>query len=149
MYNVYRVSLGDTIDSIASMFDSTIEEIQKLNNLEDMELRAGDEIIVPETSKKYFEYYKVKKGDSIYGIARRYNINPELLSTLNGLNYTDYIYPDQIIMIPKANYSYYVTKAGDTLDSVANVLNVSRNKLLDENNIIYLLEGQLIVKEKI
>ncbi len=148
MYNVYRVSLGDTIDSIASMFGSSIEELKRINNISEFDLRAGDEIIVPETSKKYFEYYTVKKGDSIYGIARRYNINPELLASLNGLNYTDYIYPDQVILIPKANYSYYVTKAGDTLDSVANVLDVSRSKLLDENNIVYLLEGQLIVKEK-
>ncbi len=51
-------------------------------------------------------------------------------------------------MIPKSNYSYYITKEGDTLDSVSNLLGVSRDKLLSENNIVYLLEGQLLVKEK-
>ena len=50
-------------------------------------------------------------------------------------------------MIPKANYSYYITKEGDTLDSVSKVLGVSREKLLGENDIIYLLEGQMLVKE--
>lgn len=147
MYNVYRVLGGDTLEDIAERFGTSILELQNINNLESEILRAGEELIVPETSKKYFEYYSVKKGDSIYGIAKRYNINPELLASLNGLNYTDYIYPDQVIMIPKSNYSYYVTKAGDTLDSVAKILNVSRDKLLNENNIIYLLEGQLLVKE--
>lgn len=87
-------------------------------------------------------------GDSLYAIARRYNINPELLASLNGLNNSDYIYPNQVILIPKSNYSYYVTKEGDTLDSVSNLLGVTRDKLLRENNIIYLLEGQLLVKEK-
>lgn len=147
MYNVYRVLGGDTLEGIASMFDTTVENIQDLNNMDDTMLRVGDEIIVPDTSKKYFEYYTVKKGDSIYAIARRYNINPELLATLNGLNNTDYIYPNQTILIPKSNYSYYVTKEGDTLDSVINVLGVTRDKFLNENNIIYLLEGQMLVKE--
>ena len=50
-------------------------------------------------------------------------------------------------MIPKPNYSYYITKEGDTLDSVSNILGITRDKLLSENDIIYLLEGQMLVKE--
>lgn len=148
MYNLIRVLEGESLNDIAKRFETTVEELQKINNLESIYLRDGQEIIVPETSKQYFEYYTVEKGDSIYAIARRYNINPELLASLNGLNNTDYIYPNQVILIPKSNFSYYVTKEGDTLDSVSNLLGVTRDKLLRENNIIYLLEGQLLVKEK-
>jgi LysM repeat protein len=148
MYNVYRVGLEDTMDSIARMYGTTVENLMDLNNLNENSLRAGDEIIVPDTSKKYFEYYKVNKGDSIYAIAKKYNINPELLEALNGINANDYIYPNQTILIPKSNYSYYITKSGDTLDSVINVLGVTRDKFLKDNNIIYLLEGQMLVKEK-
>lgn len=147
MYNVYKVLGGETLESLANRFNTTVENLQLLNNLEGLYIEDRDEIIVPETSKKYFEYYKVQKGDSIYGIAKRYNINPELLASLNGLNYSDYIYPDQLIMIPKPNYSYYITKEGDTLDSVSNILGITRDKLLSENDIIYLLEGQMLVKE--
>ena len=141
MYSVYKVLNGEPLESVASKFGTSVRELEMLNGLEERLLRATNEIIVPETSKKYFEYYRVQKGDSIYGIARKYNINPELLASLNGLNFSDYIYPDQLIMIPKANYSYYITK------EVANVLGVSRDKLLKENDIIYLLEGQMLVKE--
>lgn len=148
MYNVIKVLEGETLNEIAERFQTSVENLQAINNLDSVELRNGQEIIVPETSKQYFEYYTVKKGDSIYEIARRYNINPELLASLNGLNYSDYIYPDQVILIPKANYSYYVTKAGDTIDSVSNIFGVTRERLLKENNIVYLLEGQLLVKEK-
>lgn len=95
----------------------------------------------------YFEYYEIKKGDTLYDIARRYNINPELLASLNGLNYDDYIYPDQTILIPKANYSYYITKKGDTLSSVGDIFGSDKDSLLKENPTIYLLEGQLLVKK--
>ena len=80
-------------------------------------------------------------------IARKYNINPELLSSLNGLNMNDYIYPGQTIMIPKSGYSYYLTKEGDTLDTVANTFGISVDSLLNNNKILYLLDGQLLVKK--
>ncbi len=140
MYNVYRVITNGYID------DGENVDLGKVNAyLNDREM---DDKIIPDNPKKYFEYYTVRKGDSIYEIARRYNINPDLLASLNGLNNSDYIYPNQTIMIPKSNYSYYITKAGDTIDSVINMLEVDRNKFFKDNNVIYLLEGQLLVKEK-
>jgi len=51
-------------------------------------------------------------------------------------------------LIPKNNYSYYLTAEGDTLDSVAGMFNVNKNKLLEENEIIYLLADQLLVHKK-
>ena len=93
----------------------------------------------------YFEYYTIKKGDSLYQIAKRYNINPELLANLNGLKMEDYIYPDQVILIPKANYSYYITKEGDTLGGVASLFNLDTKDFLKDNETIYLLDGQLLV----
>ena len=98
-------------------------------------------------NNNYFEYYKINKGDTLYDIARRYNINPDLLASLNGLNNSDYIYPDQTILIPKSNYSYYITKKGDTLNGVSEVFGISKGELLQENPIVYLLEGQLLVKK--
>jgi len=96
---------------------------------------------------EYYEYYTIKSGDNLYQIARKYNINPELLSSLNGLNMNDYIYPGQMIMIPKSGYSYYLTKEGDTIDTVANTFGISVDDLLKNNNVLYLLDGQLLVKK--
>lgn len=93
-----------------------------------------------ERENEYFNYYTIKKGDTIYQIARDYKVNPTLLALLNGLNSTDYIYPDQSIMIPKKDFAYYITKEGDTFNT-----NVSN--LLKYNDTIYLQEGQLIVNK--
>ena len=59
-----------------------------------------------------YDTYIIKKGDTLFGISKQYNINPELLSLVNGLNMNDYIYENQEILIPKSGYSYYFTKSG-------------------------------------
>lgn len=148
MYDKYLIKQGETLDSIAKKFNTKEQIILELNNIPfpDM-LREGKEIIVPVNKEKYFEYYTIKKGDSLYGIARTYNINPDLLAILNGLNSEDYIYPNQEILIPKSNYSYYITKEGDTLDIVTNKFNSSKLDFIDSNETIYLLPGQLLVKK--
>jgi LysM repeat protein len=96
---------------------------------------------------EYFDFYTIKKGDSIYNIAKSYNVNPDLLATLNGLNNNDYIYPNQVILIPKSGFAYYITKNGDTLITVADTFNTSLNNLLNYNKTIYLREGQLLVNK--
>lgn len=96
----------------------------------------------------YFDYYKIEKGDTLYKIGKEYNINPSLLASLNGLDENDYIYPNQMILVPNKNYSYYITKSGDTLQMVADTFEVSPEKVIKDNKTIYLLEGQMIVKKK-
>lgn len=95
-----------------------------------------------------YETYVIKKGDTIYGISKQYNINPELLSIINGLNMDDYIYDGQKILIPKSGYSYYLTKSGDTLNNVLNLFNVNYNDFIKFNENILLEEGQLFVNKR-
>lgn len=147
MYDKYLIQQGDTLRSIADKFNTKESILMDINNMPFPDYyKEGREIIVPVNKEKYFEYYTIKKGDTIYGIAREYNINPDLLSLLNGLNANDYIYPDQEIIIPKQNYSYYVTTDGDTIETVSKKFNVGINNLLQSNETIYLLPGQLMVK---
>ena len=96
----------------------------------------------------YFDYYTIDKGDNLYKISKKYNINPNLLASLNGLDMNDYIYPGQTLLIPNSNYSYYITKQGDRLDMVSKTFNISNKKLLEDNKTIYLLEGQMLVNKK-
>ena len=70
--------------------------------------------------------------------------NTKLLAELNGLNLDDYIYPGQTLLIPKKNVSYYITKDGDTLDTVSGIFNVNIDNIIKDNKTIYLKEGQMI-----
>ncbi len=149
MFESYRLGKGETLDQVAKKYNTSVKVLQDINNLYYLEdLRENMELIVPTNSKDYFNYYVVEKGDSLYAIARKYNINPELLASLNGLNMDDYIYPNQQILIPKNGYSYYITAEGDTMDEVIKVFNTDTNQFLKENPTIYLMEGQLLVNKK-
>lgn len=97
---------------------------------------------------EYFIIYKINKGDSLYKIAKKYNINPQLLASFNGLNMDDYIYPNQDILIPKSGYSYYITAEGDTLDMVADAFQTSIDNLLKQNKTIYLLKDQITANKR-
>ena len=113
MYDKYLIKEGETLEDIASRFNTSVDMILNINDMYSREyLRAGEEIIVPKNQESYFTYYTVNQGDSLYQIARKYNINPSLLALLNGLNMEDYIYPNQRLIIPKSGYSFYITKEG-------------------------------------
>lgn len=149
MYDKYLIEKGENINTIAKKFFTNESVLMEINNIPFPDyFREDKEIIVPVNKEKYFEYYTIQKGDSLYKIARENNVNPELLALLNGLDMDDYIYPNQEIMLPKSNYSYYVTAEGDTLDLVIKKFDVDKNTFMKQNKTIYLMPGQLLVKKK-
>ena len=149
MFDKYLIKPNDNLQSIANKFNTKPEVLMDVNNIYfPDELRVGMEIVVPKNKEKYFNYYTIEAGDSLYKIAQKYNINPTLLASLNGLNMDDYIYPNQEILIPKSGYSYYITAEGDTLDTVANMFKISKLDLLNQNETIYLLKDQVLVTKR-
>lgn len=151
MYTIYQVQNGDTLASVASKFGISVNNLSSLNGIMvGSLLNPGDYIVVPKVQNEnpYFREYVVKKGDSIYGIARANNISPSQLLRLNGLNNTDIIYPDQKIMLPRNGVQFYITENDDTLNDVIKGLNVSANDLARQNGTIYLTNDQLLVYKK-
>ncbi len=144
MYDTYIVKEGDTIDSISSKYNTSPEVLQQLNGYE-FSLIPGMTLIVPRITSKYFDYYKVGKGDTLYKIATDNKINPKLLAELNGINVSDYIYPNQVLLVPKAGSILYFTAVGDTLGEVAKGFKVGIDELIKQNDKIYLQPEQLIV----
>ena len=144
MFDTYIVKEGDTIKSISSKSGISEDIIYQLNGYYNT-LTPGTVLVIPKTSSKYFNYYTISKGDTLYQIAKKYNINPSLLAQINGLNENDYIYPNQTILVPKEGYKLYITAEGDTLNEVVKGLNADINKLLEQNNNIYLQKEQLII----
>ena len=149
MFESYLIKKEDTLDSIAKNYNVSKEYLIDINNIYYKDdFKEGRELIVPKVSDTYFNTYVIEKGDTLYAIARKYNINPKLLSAINGISEEDYIYPKQEIMVPKEGYTYYITAEGDTLKMVKEAFNTSYETLLNENKSIYLLPEQLIVLKK-
>lgn len=142
----YIVEEGDTIASIAKKLGVRVVDLVRINRLENVyELTPGDELLIPDINKSYpFEYYVVKKGDNLYQIGLKYNIDPGLLAELNGLELNEYLYPEQKLLVPKKDVKIYITKEGDTLNYISDDLGVPRESILLYNQNIYLLPGQLI-----
>ncbi len=150
MFERYKVQDGDNLSYISKKFDTNIEFLKNINDIYFLDnLRVGNDIIVPKNKETYYEVKKITKGMKLLEYASKNNINPALLESLNGLEKDDYIYENQNIIIPKNNYSYYITKNGDTLQTVSNTFGITQDRMLAQNETIYLLEGQLIANKKI
>ena len=144
MYDTYVIEKNDTIASISSKFNTSPEVIYQLNGYV-IDLVPGNTLVVPRVTSDLFDYYTVTKGDTLYKIANDNKIDADLLAQLNGINKTDYIYPNQTLLIPKAGSILYITAVGDTLSEIAKGFNVSLDKLISQNDNIYLQPEQLIV----
>ena len=97
----------------------------------------------------FYSYYVIKSGDTLYKIAREFDMNPKLIAELNGLKLDDYIYANETLKIPKKGVQYYITKENDTLKEVSKIFGLNEMDLVNQNETIYLLPEQMIFyKEK-
>ncbi len=147
MYKVYQVSSQDTWRDIARQFHTTEEILKNLNGT--TMLIPGSMIVVPTVEEgEFFTVYTVKRGDSLYEIARKNNTTVDVLLSTNGLEKDDYLYPGQELLIPKEGFQMVITREKDTLRGVANRLNTSAQNIWETNENIYLLPDQLLVVKK-
>lgn len=147
MYKVYEVSFGDTLDSIAKKFNTTVYELKNINNI--TSLTAGQLIVVPNyNDNEYFDVYVIKKGDTLYSIALNNNVTVSDLANINGINKDDYIYPGQEILVPKNDIKMIVTDKEDTLESISKKMGIKQDELITQNEILYVLPDQLVVYRK-
>ena len=145
MYRIYQVEMGESLSSIASKLNTTVDNLKKINGIVgDVSLMPGSFLIVPFVDDRYISYI-VKDGDTIMSISAFYNVDPKLILELNGLSGEEYIYPNQEILIPNNNYNYYITKSGDTIYTVMQAIDKNIEELLNLNDNIYLEEGQMII----
>ena len=83
--------------------------------------------------------YIVKKGDTLYGIAREYGVSVDELKALNHLTNNN-LSVGQVLQIPKieediSNENIYIVKSGDTLYSIANQYGMTVDELKSLNNL--------------
>lgn len=93
----YTVRKGDTLWSIAQLYDTTVANLVALNKLTNPNrLDVGQVLKVPAAKQTL---YTVKKGDTLWGIAQKYKTSVSKLKSENGLK-SDLIDVGQVLKIP-------------------------------------------------
>ena len=81
----YTVQKGDSLWVIANKYGITTEELKSYNNLKSNLLSIGQVLKIPQEKTSTENIYTVKKGDSLWTIANRYNTTVEKIKVLNNL----------------------------------------------------------------
>jgi len=130
---LYQVKKGDTLYGIANKYGLTISELKTLNNLSNNNLAVGQLLNVP-SGLSSVNSYIVSKGDTLYSIAKKFDISVLELKEVNNLS-SNMLTIGQKLIIPIDKEMTYVVKAGDTLYSIARRFNITVDLLRQLNNL--------------
>ena len=177
----HKIRSGESLSVIAHKYKISVSVLKTANRLKNSRIRAGKYLMVPTGNKdlvthqpvvatisqdvlKNSQTYKVRKGDSFWKIARRFNMSHKKLASLNGLSSGDTLSIGQKLLIAKnkpakkaknvssrdsvalktSEISYKV-KSGDSLYTISRHFKVTINDLKRWNHVNlkkYLKPGQ-------
>jgi len=108
----YRIRRGDSLIRIAQRFDTGVDLLRGVNNVRGNLIRAGDTLMIPgggdwarslalarEGSTGVRRGYTVRRGDSLYEIARRFDVTIDDIVTWNDLDPRRYLQPGQALTL--------------------------------------------------
>lgn len=146
----YIVKSGDTLYSIASKYGISVNTLKNYNNLTTNVLSIGQKLNIPATSEQpssnYLDYV-VKKGDSLYSIASKYNTSVSDIMKINNLN-TSLLNIGMVLKIPvQSSGITYIVQSGDNLYSIARKYNTTIDSIRNKNNLTSnnLSIGQILI----
>lgn len=156
---VYTVKKGDSLYNIAKVYGTTVNDIIQMNQLKSNVLSIGQKLTIPEsgatvTTKPSFITYVVKKGDSLYSIAKQYGTTVSAIQKDNGLK-DNTLSIGQSLHIrttptsgvevlecygedssPVVSETTYVVKKGDSLYQIAKKYNTTVDSIKKKNNLV-------------
>lgn len=159
--SIYRVRSGDTMWDIAKAFGTTVDAIRQINTLpRGSRLYVGQKLRIPGSGKKVTgddeptyasaeeqsgkssgdgaSTYTVRSGDTVWDIARKYNMTTGELRRLNNLGSRATIKPGQRLIIAPREASEYVVhqvRRGETVSRIAQSYRTSIASILSANGL--------------
>ena len=161
----YSVRRGDSIASVARKFHTSVNVIRELNDLTGG-LTVGDDLRVPSAvpelpakvmlaaarvdghgrSGRRAHVQVVRRGDSLWTIARRNGMNVNTLASLNGMHPGDALRAGQRIRLTSGSSGgsgrsgshrrlFYTVREGDTVTQIARLFQCSVPQLLAWNGL--------------
>lgn len=136
--NYYIVKSGDTLYSIAKKYGLTVEELKKMNNLSSNTLSINQKLLVGNdtSTDDNYDVYVVKSGDTLWGIASKYNTSVDKIKDINNLN-SNNLSIGQKLLVTGNNLGTkkYIVKSGDTLYKIAQNNGTTVTELINFNNL--------------
>ena len=177
--DIHVVRSGETLSGIAEKYKVSLARLMTVNSLSNSDarrLRVGRQLRIPGTTSSASSSskttsarvtpqevtaasrntlnYTVRKNDSLWLIANRYNTSASMLQALNKMGSSSKIIPGQVILVPQGGSTAaiaqstvtnaavksseeitYVIKRGDTLYEIAQKYNVSHKEIMEWNKI--------------
>lgn len=138
--NTYTVQKGDTLYNIAKKFETNVDTLKSINNLATDSLSIGQILKIPsDVINDNFNTYIVQKGDTLYGIAQKFNTTVDKIKKLNNLT-TNNLSIGQTLKISSSdninnNVKTYTVQKGDTLYSIAQKFGTTVSAISSLNNL--------------
>ncbi|UNF70680.1 LysM peptidoglycan-binding domain-containing protein [Bacillus subtilis] len=157
--STYKVKSGDSLWKISKKYGMTINELKKLNGLKSDLLRVGQVLKLKgstssssssssKVSSSSTSTYKVKSGDSLWKISKKYGMTINELKKLNGLK-SDLLRVGQVLKlkgstsssssssskVSSSSTSTYKVKSGDSLSKIASKYGTTVSKLKSLNGL--------------
>lgn len=144
----HRVRPGESLSAIAGRYNTTVKKICWYNNIYRKDyVVAGQRLKIPQAGTyaargKAEEppriiNYRVKRGDSLWVLAKRYNTTTKKIQEINNLNSVN-LHIGQKIKIPsgeRADLEIYRVKKGDSPYTIAKRHDMNVNRLLRINQL--------------
>lgn len=139
-YLVYTVKAGDSLWNIANQYGISVNDIVSFNNLGTTLLQIGQQLLIPkqesnQDGNSQGVTYVVKSGDTLWNIAKKYNISVDELKSANKLTNNMLSIGQKLVIPNTSEYKTYVVKSGDSLWKIANNFGVNLNDLISLNNL--------------
>ncbi len=159
--SIYTVQRGDTMWDIARAFGTTVDALRRVNYIRrGSRIYVGQKLKIPSSAKVKpqnnsskptyaankssrsssgkVSKYKVKSGDTIWDIARKYGTTTAKIRALNGLGRSSRIYPGQVLKVSDGSSGDYIVhnvRRGDTLSRIAQKYRTSIARIISANDI--------------
>ena len=155
-YIIYTVKVGDNLYAISRKYGVSVDSIKNINNLNSDLLSIGQKLRIPNAvnndDDNYYEYV-VKRNDTLYSIAKKFNMTVSELMRINNIKTTSLSVGQVLKVINISNnennlgmscygegyveprYELYTVVRGDSLYSISRKFNVSIDSIRNLNNL--------------